>query len=122
MDLITTAIIAALAKVVGSAVSDAYEALKAAIVNRFGQDSDLTAAVESLEQEPDSKERQETLRKEVAAAKADKDEEVIKAAETVLNRVQALPQGQQVIQQTWYGSNNIVSGSGNVTVGNIGTT
>ncbi len=61
MDPITTSIVAALAVgVAGSAKQvghkafvDAYDALKAAIKNKYGIDSNIAQAVTKLEQEPD---------------------------------------------------------------------
>ena len=69
MDPITTSIVAALAVgVAGSAkqvgqkvLVDAYDALKAAIKNKYGIDSNIAQAVTKLEKEPDFEPNQAAL-------------------------------------------------------------
>jgi hypothetical protein len=116
MDPITVAIIAALANLSQSVIKDAYTALKVAIAQKCGVDSDLLQAIDKLEGKPDSAGRKEVLREEVAAAKADKDPELTKLAETLLGKLKDLPNGQTVITQTVKGDRNIFSGTGDVTV------
>lgn len=87
MDPITTAIIAALAAgaVAGAtdvgkqAIADAYAGLKAVIQHKWGAQSELAQAVDSLESNPDSPGRQEVLAEEVATAQADQDADVVAA-------------------------------------------
>ena len=107
MDPITfTAIVAALSagvatgvgKVVESAVVDAYQGLKATLRRRFGDDSDVVEAVDKLEQKPDSEARKALLQEEVEAAGVDRDPEVRKAAQDLLDRVEAQPNGEQHVQ------------------------
>ena len=84
MDPVTTAIIAALvAGVVKSAgavgekvLVDAYDALKAAIKHKLGDDSKVSKAVNDLEEEPESEGYKAVLKEQVAKAKADQDPEV----------------------------------------------
>ena len=79
MDSITMAIVAALdAGVVGDTVEadqqaavEAYEALKAALSQKFGADSDLSDAIDKLEKKPESFGRKEVLKEEVATVRAD---------------------------------------------------
>jgi len=59
----------------------------------------VVKAVEGVEAKPDSAGRKETLREEVAASKADQDEEILTAARQLLDHVTALPDGGQHIQQ-----------------------
>jgi hypothetical protein len=101
-----TAIVAALSagvatgvgKVVESAVVDAYQGLKATLRRRFGDDSDVVEAVDKLEQKPDSEARKALLQEEVEAAGVDRDPEVRKAAQDLLDRVEAQPNGEQHVQ------------------------
>jgi TIR domain len=116
MDAILTAIIVALGKLSETVVKDGYEALKAVIRRKFGEDSDLSGAVEKLEKSPTSSGRKETLKEELMAAKADQDDEIIQAAKALLEMVKKLPGGQQIIQQTVTGDKNIFSGTGDVKV------
>ena len=116
MDAILTAIIAALGKLSETVVKDGYEALKAVIRRKFGKESDLSDAIDELEQKPTSSGRKVTLKEELEAAKADQDAEVIQAAKALLEKIKELPGGQQSVHQTVTGNQNIFSATGNVTV------
>jgi hypothetical protein len=85
MDPITMAIITALGNLGVTVIDDAYQALKAALQHKYGLDSDLVGAVEKLEKKPDSAARQDTLQEEVAAAGADKDAEIMKMVEKLID-------------------------------------
>lgn len=87
MDLITTAITAALSSLAVTGVQDAYETLKATLRRKYGQESDLIDAVEKVEKRPDSKGRQETLQEEVELAGADKDDEILEKARELIQLV-----------------------------------
>jgi hypothetical protein len=116
LDPITIAIVGALAKLSENVIADAYQALKAAIADKCGIDSDVAKAVEEIEKKPDSSGRKETLREEIVNTKIDSDPELIKLANALIEKLRELPGGQSVINQTVTGNNNIFSGSGNVTV------
>lgn len=119
MDPITTAIVAALAKLSEGAIQDAYGALKKLIKRKLGERSDVADAVDRLEQKPDSAGRRATLEEEVAAAGAPADDELVAAARDLIARIEAAPGGSQVItevRQEITGDRNVVSGTGNVTV------
>ena len=116
MDPITLAIVGALGHLGESVIKDAYEALKAAIANKCGVQSDLTLAVESLEKKPDSNGRQETLKEEIAGAKVDQDADILKAAEILLEKLQTFTSQHQGVQQTIIGNGNVFSGTGDVKV------
>jgi hypothetical protein len=75
-------------------------------------------AVEEVEQKPDSKARQAVLQEEVEDAKAAQDPELVKIAETLLERLKELPGGQINITQdiAIEGNRNIITGQGNVTI------
>ena len=55
-------------------------------------------------------------KKKLSPSKVDQDEEIVKAAAALLEKLKALPGGQQIIQQTVTGNQNIFSGTGNVNV------
>ena len=114
MDIIIAAIAGALGNLSSDAVKAAYKGMKDVLLRKFGAESDLADALKKLEQKPDAQGRQITLKEEAAAAGADKDEEIIKAAQALLDAVKAQPGGGVKISVT--GDGNIFSGSGNVTV------
>jgi HetE-like protein len=115
MDPITLAVVSALAKLSENVIADAYQALKAAIAQKCGVDSDVTQALENLEKKPDSNGRIETLKEEVVAAKIDQDQDLLNAAQALLSKLKDVPGGQTIINQTITGNQNIFSGTGNVT-------
>lgn len=98
METLTTAIIAALGNLGVKAVGDAYEGVKALVLRKFGADSDLADAVKKLEKQPDAQWRQVALQGEAEAAGADKDEEIIKAAQALLDAVKAQPGGEKAVR------------------------
>jgi hypothetical protein len=92
-------------------IKDGYDALKAALKKKFGDQSDVVNAVEQLEKKPDSEGRKATLQEEVENAKVNDDPEIVKLAQDFLNQLKEQPGGQNIINQI---QNNTVSG---VTVG-----
>ena len=52
----------------------------------------MLQAVEQLEKKPDSAGRKETLHEEIAAVKADRDSEILQAAQEILHQLQSLPE------------------------------
>jgi hypothetical protein len=89
MDIFTAAIAAALGNLGSAAVLGAYQTVKTLIQRTFGAESKVAKAVEELEQEPDSEGRKMLLKEAAAKAGADKDEEIIKAAQALLDAVKA---------------------------------
>lgn len=87
MDPITAAIVAAIiAGVTAGAtdvgqkiIVDAYEGLKGAIKAKFGAQSDLSMAIESVEDKPESEGRKATLQEEVEAVHAEEVAEIMEA-------------------------------------------
>ena len=116
MEPVSTAIVAALGMLSEKVVLDAYGGLKSLLVSKFGKESELVASAEGLEKHPDSSGRRATLKEELAATKADTDEEIVAAAHALLDAIKTLPGGEQTINQTVTGDHNIFSGSGNVTI------
>jgi hypothetical protein len=115
MDPITTALIAGVAKLAEPAVKDGYEGLKALLKRKFGEKSEVIAAVESVEQKPESAGRRETLAEEVLAVKAPEDPEIVAAAQALVGTIQASG-GSTVVTQHVQGNQNVFSGTGNVTI------
>jgi hypothetical protein len=127
MDPITTAIVAALTagavsgatKVAEQAVSEGYNKLKELLGKKFGAKSKVVKAVKDLEANPKSAARKEVVKEEVAAVKADQDQELLQIAQSLLKNLKALPGGTQIVQ-TAIGDQNIqVAGDGNTV--NMGT-
>jgi tellurite resistance protein len=117
MDPVTTAIVVAtsggMTQVAEKMVLDAYEGLKSLIRKKFGIDSDIVVAVETLEDKPKSKARQAMLQEEVENAEADKESEILKAALALIDKLKTQPNGAQAIQniQNVYGDYSAVAGS-----------
>ena len=111
MDPITAAIVAALSagalsgltETSKTAITDAYARLKTLLTKKFGGESEVVHAVNGMEAKPESAGRQATLQEEVAAAKADQDQEVLQATQALLQLLQASPEGGQH-EQTATGS------------------
>lgn len=117
MEPVTTALIAALAKIAEPAVKDAYEGLKALIVKKLGARNAVLDAVGDLEKKPDSAGRRETLHEEVASSAVANDPDIVAAARKLLENVQRVGGGQQTVQQNVRGDRNIFSGTGDINIG-----
>lgn len=97
MEPIATAIIAAITAGVTTgamqagqqAISDAYAGLKQLIAKKLGEPSEVTAAIDGLEKRSKSQSRQDTLSEELQLAKADEDQELVRAAEDLLRLLKA---------------------------------
>jgi hypothetical protein len=106
MEPITAAIIAALAagaisgvtESAKKAIRDGYSGLKALLHKKFGSKTEVTDAIAKLEAKPDSPGRQQTLAEELKATNATADPELLGAAQSLLELIKALPQGEQHIQ------------------------
>jgi hypothetical protein len=92
VDPVTTIVTAVVAGAVAAgkdvaaqAVKDGYAGLRALVVRKFGEESEVADAVESVEKKPDSKGRQEMLKEELEAAKADQDAELMGQARALLD-------------------------------------
>jgi hypothetical protein len=102
MDPITAAILAGLAsgatKVGERSLTDAYSLLRRLIQRKYGSNSDLDRAVQSVEANPNSASRRNVLEESIGIAGATRDRELLEAADRVLRQVDSLPQGRQLIQ------------------------
>lgn len=104
MDPITTAIIAALSAgaIAGltdtakAAISDGYNKLKDLLMKKHGASSEVMQAIVQLEKKLESQGRKDMLAEEIAAVKAEQDDEVVAAAKQIL----ILVKSQQVSQST----------------------
>ena len=120
MDVITTAIISALAGLSKDAVKDSYNALKAALKKKFGSESKIVDVVEGLEDNPDSKGRQAVLQEEVEAAKVNDDNEIVQLAQELLDRLKDQPGEEVVITQTIsHVKYAATSATGTASIGNV---
>jgi hypothetical protein len=75
------------------AIKDGYSSLKALLLHKFGDKGEVNDALEGVERKPDSEGRKTTLKEELEAAEAYKDEELLAAAKALLEK--ADPQGAQ---------------------------
>ncbi len=87
MDPITLAIAAALGKLAEQAIRDAYDALKAAIAQKRGVDSKLLRSVKDLEEDSTSEASKLMIKEQVAKTGADKDPDIVKAAQALQNLI-----------------------------------
>ncbi|MFW9261006.1 hypothetical protein [Nostoc sp. CALU 546] len=107
VSLIITALsagaIAAAKDTAGTAVKDAYQGLKTLIKKKFENEPKAQMVLEEHETDPETYEA--PLKKKLAAAGIDKDQEIIKAAEEVMKKED--PQG---FQEGKYNTNVSVQG------------
>lgn len=100
--VVVGAIIAGVAAGSGSiteqAVRDAYLVLKSLIKSKYGEGSNVLHAVESIERKPGSPGRQETLKEELSAVEASRDEHILQAAQKLLDSLKQIPDGEKHVQ------------------------
>lgn len=85
ISIIIAALVAGAAKAAGDAAPDAYNGLKALIKRKFAGEPKSEMVLEEHEKDPETYEA--PLKKKLVEAGADKDEEIIKAAQTLLKQV-----------------------------------
>ena len=85
ISLIIAALVAGAAKVAGDAAPDAYNGLKALIKRKFAGEPKAEMVLEEHETDPETYEA--PLKKKLAEAGADKDEEIIKKAQELLEQL-----------------------------------
>ena len=106
MEPVSTAIVAAIAAGLAAGakdagkkvVADAYNGLKALLTRRFGGNSKLVEAVAKLEDDPESPGWTETVGKTVRELGAHEDQEIVDAANRVLDKLKEMPSGETHIQ------------------------
>ncbi len=96
MDIISKAIISALSNNTQNArnrkeIAKAYQTLKAAISQKYGTDSDLVDAIETLEKKPLSSARQAMLGEEIMANRVSPEIDIRTAARALLDKIKLPP-------------------------------
>jgi hypothetical protein len=95
--------------------------LKALIIRKLGSHGDVQSAVDQAEKKPDSEARQAVLKEELQAAGADKDEELLKQAQALIELLkQHSAAGGTTYTATNTGSGAIAQGPGAVAAGERG--
>jgi hypothetical protein len=114
MDPITTAILTVIAtKTTEQVVVDAYKALKKLLMQKFGTKSKIIEAVAALEANPESGARKEVVKEEIAISKANRDPELLQAAQILLDKL-SIKQVNEHLSQIAVGNENIqVAGNQN---------
>lgn len=97
ISMIIAALVAGTAKSAGDAVPDAYSGLKALIKRRFAGEPVAEMILEQHETNPEI--YKEPLKMKLNEVGADKDQEIIKLAQELLNQVKDNSSGQQIITQ-----------------------
>lgn len=116
METILAAVVAALAKLAEPAIKDGYEQLKKLLRRKTGEGSRVVKAVENLEEEPGSEGRRLTLKEDLGKAGLERDDDLLKAAGALLEKLKGQGAGGTTVNQTVTGDGNVVAGIGNVTV------
>lgn len=124
MDPITIALVAALTagatsgltEVAKTMITDAYQGLKNMIKKKIGDKSAIITSIEVLEAKPQSVGRQQTLNEEIVDAHLTQDQDILQAAQNLLNLIKTEPGGERHVQQVTGNYNAVVQGIGNATV------
>lgn len=116
MDPISTAVVAAVAQLGATAVKDAYGGLRSLLVRKFGGESRVVQAMEQVEAQPTSEGRKMVLGEEMAAVRAEHDEELVGAAAALTAALEASRAPAVSVRQTVHGNQNVFSGTGNIDV------
>jgi hypothetical protein len=98
--IITTAIVAALANLSKDVIKDSYNALKAGLKTKLGEQSDLVVAVTKLEMKPDSEARKAMVQEEVESAKVYDDPDILRLVQELLDHLNEQPERQKLNNQT----------------------
>ena len=96
MAIVTTVTIR-VKKVEESLISEAYETLKSILKSKFGESSKLLGTVRELEEDPKDDVTKDTLVKRVAQVQADKDNEILEAAKTLLKAIESDPKTATIV-------------------------
>jgi hypothetical protein len=118
MEPITIAVIAALGKMSEAAIADGYQALKALLKSKFGEQSDIAVAAEKLEQDPQSQARKAVLDEEVRKVEASKDDDLSEAVDNLLARLGEAGVKVEVTVRDQATAQGVI-GAGNVNIENM---
>ena len=127
MEPVTTSILVAIiagatagaTDTVKRAIGDTYDKLKDLLKKKLGEHSDVMDAVEKLEKQPDRDDRKATVQKELEVARAGDDAEIVRVAQAVLDRLQALPAATQDHIQSAVGNFIAQAGRGGTATVNV---
>jgi hypothetical protein len=106
--------------VAAQAVKDGYAGLKALIIRKFGSKGDVQGAVDQAEKKPDSEARQAVLKEELQAAGADKDDDLLKQAQALIELLKQHGASGAAFSAINTGSGAIAQGDGAIAVGQGG--
>jgi hypothetical protein len=81
---------------IGEPNKDAYNALKRALRQKIGKESDIDAVMKLLEENPISKPHRAMLQEEIATTKAHKDDELNQPAKALLKKPHEIFEGEEV--------------------------
>jgi hypothetical protein len=81
------------------AIVDAYNGLKALLIQKFGAGSEVVESVAYLEEKPGAAAREAGVVAGAKAVNADKDQEVLAAAQALLDALKKIPEGQQALSK-----------------------
>lgn len=81
---LVTGAVAGLKPTAEQAIKDGYEGLKKLIQSKFAK-----VSIEPLEQKPESKSKQDSVAEDLTDNGADKDEEILRAAQTLIKLIQS---------------------------------
>jgi hypothetical protein len=99
---LATGVAAGTAHVAEQGVRDAYNALKAALKARFGEQSEVAQAVDALEQKPGVQANEDALAAQLEQVQAARDAEFRQLARVLTDALSKTARGQQVIMN-WRG-------------------
>lgn len=110
MDIIIAAIAGALGNLSSDAVKAGFNKLKELVLRKCG--SAAQAALENWEKKPDSAAWKGALHEELQTAKAEKDAEIVKAAEELLALTEKVKPGGGITQKVSGDGNKVIAVSG----------
>jgi len=90
-DPISKAVITAVSRITNRLVKEGYDGFKALLIRKFGEMSKVARAVDEVELNPRSNTNKRLLSDEVIKAQADKDTDLLKAAQALMSRMDDLP-------------------------------
>lgn len=99
MDPITLAITGALGNLGVQVINDAYQALKAALQDKYGIDSKLAGAVEELESEPDFKPNQNALAGRIAQEQVADDPQIQQLTQVLIEALESITEAKAAISK-----------------------
>lgn len=118
MEPITAAVIAALTKLSDTAISDGYQALKALLKRKFGDQSDIAVAAEKLEKDPQSEAWKAVLDEQSKKHEVSRDNDLCAVVDALLSRLDEAGVKVEVTVRDQATAQGII-GAGNVNIDNM---